>query len=49
MKNPIVIIHELITYTRDNWDAIFITLGTGIITISIALYLFQYIAKSVIP
>jgi hypothetical protein len=47
MNHPIVITHNLITYIHDNWDAIFITLGTGIITISIALYLFQYIAKGI--
>jgi hypothetical protein len=49
MNHPIVITHNLITYIRDNWDTIFITFGTGIITISIALYLFQYVAKNVIP
>jgi hypothetical protein len=47
MKNPMVITHGLVTYIHDNWDSIFITLGTGIITISIALYLFQYIAKGI--
>ena len=48
MKHPMITIHELIKYIYDGWEPIVITLGTGILTLSIALYLFQYIAKGVI-
>jgi hypothetical protein len=49
MKHPMVTVHELIKYIYDGWETFTITIVIGTLTLGISLYLFQYIAKGVIP
>lgn len=49
MKHPMITLHELIKDIYNGWETLVITLVTGVLTLGIALYLFQYISGYVIP